>query len=398
MAQAIRLLFNHPERWIHRRVEHVYFKNHAVVRHKISVDFTLPPWVEPVDQVEGENVYIAPLFLLAKDSPKPMREGKRPRRQFLLFGPRPKKQVIPTAPCSNLDLTDENGRSLPLVTRRSINLLAATILLKEAERVLGYQPHGKLAEQIMAIPYRSWLNLEDIFKWLLEAGSHRRDPRRKLREDKPFTELVYILASHSIVAFSLTQPQKRSVYKLSYDEPANESKSISLSAFMRSLGLRSERYFVSLNEIGASASYHLELEIPDELEINAVNLVGKRYQWFDDLESKKNQDYAITQIGRVEEGNIYIPEPLPGRRVGLAWVKLRVRRTGFLISALATSLVITALLALAAYGAPNVLGHKESESATAALLLVPALVAALIARPVSTPSQRRCCVGHASPL
>ncbi len=173
----------------------------------------------------------------------------------------------------------------------------------------------------------------------------------------------------------------RSIYKLSYDEPANETVSKPKGALWRSLGWTSEQYYVRLNEIGASASYHVEIEVPQELEINAIGVVGKRYRWYDDLENRKNSDYLIQQIKIATEGKVYIPEPIPGRRVGLAWVKLRARRSGFLAGALATSLITTIMLALAAVAAPYVVQVGKSESGTAALLLVPALVTAFIVRP-----------------
>jgi len=321
---------------------------------------------------------------LMKDPPKPPREGKRPRRRFILFGgrsPDPTKQPIPTPPYSNLDFLNEHESRLPLVTRRQSSRLAMTILFEVAELTIGTLPEGKLRDEISAIPRLSWSELEDVLDWLLVEQVDKADPRDKLRRNGMFRELVYTLAGHSIVAcLFMGGVPPRSVYKLSYDEPANESVSLSKGALGRSLGLKSERYYVALNEIGASASYHLEIEVPKELEINATNLIGKRYRWFGDLQNKKNSDYVIQQIGSADSGEIYIPKPV-GRRVGLAWVKLRARRTGFLAGALAASAFTTALLGLAAYGAPNVVPDNESESATAALLLVPALLTAYVARP-----------------
>ena len=384
MAQVTRALFAQPERWIHRRVDRVYFKDHEVVHHQVSVDFTLPAGIPAIGKFDGRDIYIAPLFLLAKDTRKPPREGKIPRRRFLAFGRRPPdltKLPIPTAPYSHLDFTDQHGHRLPLVTRRQSSLLAKTLLLEEAERVLEQPADKALEERISAIPSRSWLELVDVLEWMLDEPTESTDPRDKLRADEAFPELAYTLASHSIVACLLDGPQQRSIYKISYDEQLNQSFSTSRGRLRRSLGWKSEQYSVPLNEIGASASYHVEIEVPQELLINSVSLFGKRYRWFgDELLSRTNRDYSIQQVGTVSEGKIYIPEPLSGRRVGVAWVKLRMRRSGFLIGALMTSIVIMAMLIIAAFAVPVVSQENQSESAAAALLLVPALVAVYIAR------------------
>jgi hypothetical protein len=255
------------------------------------------------------------------------------------------------------------------------------MLVEAAERALKKSVPKRLKEEILKIPYRSRLDLAEALKYLFEEKPvFWWDLRHKLRKDDIFPELAYALASHSIIVCVFYGPPGRSIHKLSYDEPLNEGFSIK-KRIRRSLGLNSERYAVPLNEIGASASYHVEMEIPDGLLINAVSLVGKPYRWYTDLKNKQNQSYSIRQVGKVTEGKIYIPEPLPGRRVGLAWVKLRAQRSGFLFGGLVASMLITLTLAVGAFAVPVVIQGHQSEAATATLLLLPAILAAYIARP-----------------
>jgi hypothetical protein len=391
MAQVTRVLFAQPERWIHRRVDRISFKDHQVAHHKVSVDFTLPAGVPPIGKIDGEDIYIAPLFLLAKDAPHPPREGRRSRRRLPGFGrgrPDHVKPTIPTAPYSNLDFTDQNGRRIPLITRRQSGLLAKAVLLDDAERILGKPVAKELGEKISALPSRSWPDLAEVLSWILEEPAYWWcDPRIKLREDETFPELAYTIASHSIVACLLVDgPPRRSLYKLSYDEQLDESFSPRKGHWRQSLGWKPEQYSVPLNEVGGSASYHVEIEVPKELLIDSVNLFGKRYRWFGgNLLDRANRDYAIQQAGSASEGKIYIPQPLPGRRFGVAWVNFRMRRSGFLISAFMTSFVIMVMLIVAAFAVPVVAQENQSESAAAALLLVPALVAVYIARPGEHP-------------
>lgn len=391
MAAVTGLLFERPERWIHRRVERISFKDHQVAHHRISVDFTLPAQLQEIDVVAGKAVYLAPLFLLLKGVRDPLCEGKRPRRRYLPFGERRGDlgmRPIPAAPYSNIDVIDDNGRSVSLLTRRQSTLLAETILCEAAERVLASSLDDELRSALSAVAYRSWPELGNVFEFLLVTpAADPEDPRHRLRLCEAFTELVHTLASHSMIACLVVgqQAPRQLIYKLSYDEQLGESSATLKSRLGRSLGIGNEEYLMPLSEIGAASSYHVETTVPTELMINAEGLVGKRYERFGQLLDDDNLDYCIQQVQATNEGKIYIPSPLPGRRVGFAWVKLRARRTGLMVGALVTSLVITGMLAVAIFAAPIVVDNNESESAAAALLLIPAVVAVYIARPGEHP-------------
>jgi hypothetical protein len=391
MAQVTLTLFRQPQRWIHRRVESIYFKDAQTAHHQVSVDFTLPAGMPGIGKFEGRDIYIAPLFLLQKNSAKPLRSGKLPRRRYFLFGerlPDLNKRPIPTPACSNLDFTSQDGYRLPVVTHEQSSLLGMTMLLEVAEQALGAPPTGTLRDYISAIPQRSIQDLTapmpesdtSMLSWLLDDPDGQFDERKKLREDKYFPQLAYILASHIIVACLLMGgPPRRSIYKLSFESHVTANKK---GALWRSLGWRSQQYYVPLSEIGASSSYHVEIEVPSELLINTVNLIGKSYRRFGDLLNREHPaDYLIQQVGSASDGKLYIPQPIAGRRVGLAWVKLRPRRSGFLTGALVASIITTAMLLLAAVKAPDILRDGKSEAGAAGLLLAPTLLAAYIARP-----------------
>jgi hypothetical protein len=388
MAQVTLELFQRPERWIHRRVECISFKDHHLVHHQVSVDFTLPAGMPSIGEFEGKGIFIAPLFLLVKDSLRPLREGKRPRRRFLVLGegrPDPTKQVIPTATCSHFDFSDQELKRVPLITRRQSNQLASTMLLVAAESALGAPVPEALENDISNIPDGKWSDQTTFLNRLLADGFTPCDDAclyARLREDKIFPDLAWTLASHYIVAcLFMGDAPRRSIYKLSYDQRANEDGPLTKGAIRRSLGWKSEQYHVPLSEIGGSASYHVAIEVPKELLINAVGLVGKHYKHYDELRGKGNRDYFIRQIESVSDGKIFIPRPLPGRRVGLVWVKLRAKRSGFLIGALATSIIISVMLWTTYLKAPAAMRSGNSEAAAAALLLAPALLAAYLLRP-----------------
>ncbi|MFZ1154495.1 MAG: hypothetical protein WAN93_06280, partial [Solirubrobacteraceae bacterium] len=133
-------------------MERIYFKDDKVAHHQVSVDFTLPRDIEPVSEFEGKDVYIAPLFLLAKESLNPLRVGKLPRRRFIIFGRRllePTKLAVPSTPYSNIDFTNQEGHNLPLLTQPQSAQVTEAMLLEEAERLLGRgRVTGQLQDEI----------------------------------------------------------------------------------------------------------------------------------------------------------------------------------------------------------------------------------------------------------
>jgi hypothetical protein len=128
----------------------------------------------------------------------------------------------------------------------------------------------------------------------------------------------------------------------------------------------------------------VEIDTPKELEINATGLVGTRYEMFGpDPRTLNNQqrEYDIYLTKDMADANVYVPEPLPTRRVGVLWVKLRACRPGFLRSALAAAVINSMVLWAVALNADGLVRADRSEAAVALLLLLPAILAAYVARP-----------------
>jgi hypothetical protein len=328
MAEATLALFQQPERWIHQRIERIRIDDNRVARHQLTVEFTLPAGIPPVSDFAGIGLFIAPLFLLVKDAPRPLRSGRLGRRRFTLSRRTPRdsqSHVIPTAPFSNLDFTHQSGRSLALMTRRQSSRLANAILLRAAERVLGEPATVELKRRISAIAHGGWLESQPVLTWMFEERSvHGSDPRLMLRSDDAFLELAYALASHSLIACLLTdQVAPHSAYQLSYDEALVEETTTSKALPGRVLPRRPRQYSLSLSEIGASASYRLEIELAKHLRVDVATLVGKRHRHYGALLSDRDRDYSI-QLSRTADGaRIDIPQPLLGHHVGFTQVTLR---------------------------------------------------------------------------
>ena len=381
MAEVALPLISQPDRWIHRRVERIEFLDRQTIRRQVSVDFTLPTNVTSVGEFEGRQVYLAPLFLLKRDHPRPLRMG----RKWHWWTPGRVKHPprLPMSLFSDLTFVDETGKHLPLITRRQSTNLAGAMLYQAAVQALGKPLPKSLNRMVMAIALGNTARRKDV---LDELFVHPRDQDcEHLRDTNAFAELACMFASHLPIACLLTEgPPGRSIIKLSYVEPLGDDYSAAKGRIRRSLGLKSENLGIPINEIGGGASHHIEVAIPNDLQVNYVSLTGKSYtlanrEWHKLKDEEK--DYSIRQVGTASSGNIYLSEPVPARRMGRISIKMRVKRTGFLTGAFVASGVITLVLTVMALMAPEIIRNVNSATAVAALLLLPSLVAAFIARP-----------------
>ncbi len=382
MAEVALPLLLRPERWIHRRVEQIRFIDRQTIHRQVSVDFTLPTNCTPVGNFDGRDVYLAPLFLLRRDHPRPLRIGKEqhwwaPWRRY------PKR--LPMSLFSDVTFVDQVGKRLPLITRRQSTRLASVMLQLMAVRMLDKPLSDDLRTDIAGIAIgnreRRKVALESIFRHESKLSEHDRAALR----DSDFAELACMIATHVPVICLFTDgPPGRSIVKLSYVEPLAVDQSIGKGRIRRSMGWKSENLAVGVNEIGAAGSHHIEIAIPDDLRVNYVSLAGKRYtlanvDW-SRLQSKE-KDCLIRQVGTATSGNVYLSELPFARRMGRVSIKMRVRRSRFLAGALVASIIITGVLAVFATVASHVLANANSDAAVAALLLLPSVVATYIARP-----------------
>lgn len=365
-----------PARWIHRRVERVEFADDRFARHRVSVDFSLPPEAERVADIGGQPVFLAPLFLLPKDHPKPEAE--------------PGRSVL--AVYSNLDLADGTGAAVPLVSRRTGSKIAGAILVARALQILGPEI-GDLRNRITGIAVSDSLAVgTPSLHYVMEERCDPNDDRTFLRLDPTFSELAYAFASHWLVVYPILNPHplERTIIKLAYNKLNQPTQGSLGTEILKGLGWKSTIHGTRLTQIGGAASYHLEIKLPPELEATEVGIYGRPYKlgWggtstISAMRRPEPHGYFIRQPEIIPEAHIYLTGG-PERRIGGAWAKLRARRSGFLIGAfVATGVISLTLFLYAAYARDIELATSigGSSAAITALLLIPTLVAAYIARP-----------------
>lgn len=383
MAAVVLALFYSPSKWIHRRVERIRFLDRRTIRRQVSVDFTLPTGITSVGTFENRPVYIAPLFLLVRDRPRPLREGRKWDR-WTPWRDEYRKR-LPMSLFSEVTLRDESGARLPLATRHQSALLANAILQKAAAQAIKHPLSTKLRDEITNVAEGNRLERRTALENILVDDETALDPEYAKLRDTDFAELACTLATHlPIVCLFTGGAPGRSIVKIAYDEPLDEESLATRGRLRRGIGWKSEYLSVRVNEIGAAASHHIEVEIPEELQVNSVALTGKQYvaanRPWGELE-RKEKSYFIRQVGSASNGNVYLTELPAERRMGRVSVKMRVRRTRFLMGALVASGIITAVLAALATLAPEILRTDNSQTSVAALLLLPSVVATYIARP-----------------
>jgi hypothetical protein len=382
LAEVTLPLILEPERWIHRRVERIQFIDRQTVRRQVSADFTLPGQIAPIQLHDGQEVYAAPLFLLKRDHPRPFRVGRS--KPWWSGDADQFRERMPMSLFSDLTLMDQAGVHQPLITRLESTRLASALLRHAAIRT----SHGPLsADQLRDLAAvalaRRKARKEALGRLLVQRPSNPRSLTPLGESDA--AELICMMATClPIVLLFKDRPPPRSIFKLSYVAPLDDDQAMLKWLIPRSMGWKSENLAVTINEIGAAASHHIEVEIPGDLQVNYVSLTGKRYTranvpW-QDLKSQ-DRDCAIRQVGTASSGNIYLSELPFARRLGRVSIKMRVRRTGFLMGALVTSIIITAVLLALTLLSNHLVNSGSPATPVAALLLFPSLVAAYIARP-----------------
>jgi hypothetical protein len=190
--------------WVARRVETVTFADPDTVRRRVSVDFTVPK-LPPVLELDSPPLRFLPLALLRK------------RR------------------LTNLDLRDEHGCALPLLTRRANGPLAAAALVEAAlalqpNRTITDLPDGNLSQELWEIAtcgrddaHKAWRSLAQT-----RTGDSKveRELRTTLTRSWRFLSLANDLSRNFIVLTPLfLANNERRIIKFAYTEPAQLPRS-----------------------------------------------------------------------------------------------------------------------------------------------------------------------------
>jgi hypothetical protein len=333
-----------------------------------------------MDTPSGSPIYAAPLYLLRRDHPDPLREGKPHHFWTPWRDEHPRR--LPLSLFSDLTFQDEAGTHLPLITRQQSTALAALMLGKLGARTLGKPLSKDLAETIAKVAQSNRYNRKKALEALTDPDA--ADEYKKLSNDPVFAEFACTVATHLPIVSFFEELPDRKITKLSYISPIDPDESMVKAKLRRVSGVKSEYFAVSINEVSASASHHIEVTLPEHLQLNYIAMTAKEYRsanvpWKDLAPAERA--CSVRQVGKANSGNIYLSELPFERRMGRVSLKLRTRGTGFMLGALSASFSITLLMLVMAWAAPDILKDSRSEAAAVTLLLLPTVVAAYLARP-----------------
>ncbi|HET6551235.1 MAG TPA: hypothetical protein VFG79_22405 [Solirubrobacter sp.] len=222
IAAGFASLLTRHAAWLHRRVETMTVLSHEQVRRSVSVDFTVP--LEHRDDLQlADGQWIVPLALLAKG------------------------ELV------HFDLRAEDLSSVPLLRSEETQVIARELLYLLADLDLDEGDEvpdiGALIERVLtAAPEEADAAAEAAAAW-----------RNRLPS---FAALAERLSSHFLLCAVLGDVARRRVVKFAYDE----------------LFGRPERAVHHYDVPGCAegASYHAEVDVPDELRARATTLIDTR--------------------------------------------------------------------------------------------------------------------------
>jgi hypothetical protein len=341
-------------KWIVRRTESVNLRDDTQVARRVVVDFYVPP------SADGCRIpRHLPLTLLRK-----------------------------VAPASNIDFVDEEDRSVSLLSLRENAGLSATALNEALEFVLPELPHLETARTCWQLasgtPNEAVEALKRLTALIVE---HRRprDPYPEYQTALRIQRLILIartLAMNSIIWVMNDCPAgTRRVIKFTYEEPVEILSSL-LKRLGIFLGLRSVKLGFKTPHLRSSQTYHFEMSVPGSLELHDADRDVDIHE-ATDIASRRDPTFFKTF-----RRDLHLYYDLVGTRTLVSnriSVKCRAGRRGFLSLALASAVLIAALL----WSAWLLRKHLDSEAASQAIppvmLLVPAVLVSMVNRPGEHP-------------
>jgi hypothetical protein len=387
--------------WIRRRVEQFRFVDGVRVRRFMSIDFMTPPALP----ASPAGVFLAPLALPNK------------------------------APLLNLDIIDDEGRTLPVLTLDENGAIASELLRRlSLELVLATKRFGAL-DGLVALdlhdiagagygesdrPSRTERNVRvetalDRFRqaYAVTAPATEADQQRQLiwgsNGVRPFLDL---LSDRFILFVRLrSEPSDRRIVKLSYEERVvREDEWNGLVGFLaglwrnrkETLGAAPYQFNLPTRALYAASSYHTEVAAPDQLLIARAEL-GRAVHYVDtrdgterpggraEITNARNEPRAHLTSPGLRPGSSHVA-PLHQEAVELGYVDIDLKlRPGPVFLLLAVSTLITGMLVIGLV--LRGLGlHVDQATGASLLIAAPGVLAAYLV-PAGEPLLRRMFLG-----
>jgi len=229
--------------WLHRRVEHLSWTDRRTLRWQFSVDFTIPRDLEPFrEEGGGASVFFVPVALLRK-----------------------------WPPLSALDLRDENGHPIPLLTSIKNRQVDAAVLVALAPP--GYL-RDQLEEDLRNVSLLPSKQAEDALASVsdaLKAGRNHLTDEQYARWSQAGEVAATVTSSSILWVRVVGQVGERHIVKCSFEHFAETELKLR-RRFFAAFSWGPARYQYELANLGERGSYHLEITPPPGLQIRGANL------------------------------------------------------------------------------------------------------------------------------
>jgi hypothetical protein len=229
-------------------------------------------------------------------------------------------------------------------------------------RVVAGEPEAATAE------FDTWRDLAQ------DNASNHRDDWAALLADDAFVDYALALTGSFVLIAACNLPMdQRMLFKLSYEEPFGEEDGLNpLKQLLVRLGWRRKTVVIEAPTVNFSASYHLEIPAPPDLEIDAARLT------FEAPTSAELPEEVFDD--NRQRAHLYKADIDP-EVVGRALIYLRHRRDSYLVAALLTGLLISVLIGAALIRLDEIAAKPEhGQTAAAVLLVAPTIMAAYLFR------------------
>lgn len=275
-AAKLGFLIADESTWVERRVESVSFISETKHRRHTSVHFDVPGFPQRPGTAPSATLVWVPIALLKKDVLR------------------------------NLDVRDEEGRALPVLSARQHAELVSRFLIQQAEVILDLPP-DKLDPRIV-----QWLGAAIGDE---SAAPAPPDPDvaaqvNQLRANETITSYLRDLSRNFMLLARVDAwAHSTRIVKFAYDfdldaEPIRRTGMIALlRAIAIPLGLSDYRTRFATPSMFDAKSYHVEVVCPEELSITEAVL-----SW----ESAHHERHDLATDFRVDRAHLYSTEPQPG--------------------------------------------------------------------------------------
>lgn len=326
--------------WVHRRVERIRFIDDTAISRKVSIDYDLrssPLWPVIKEQSRQDVDFMLPAAILRK------------------------------WPLTSFSLTDSGGQSRRVLQRREYSEHASAMI---GDALRGRAPNAarpRLDEETKLLVGENWRESHHaLARMRSEIQGHENPEGSRLLSDVVFRFLSEELTRNFILFTPVRLPTEAAgVLKLEYVAPLIwESVNVP-----KRLGWHPHLFSFQIASAGQAASYHVEVEAPEGLELKRAALL------------RQGQADAVTEVwGR--KSRIHLNTTDQPRFVNYSLdVQLQPQRRGILRSALAGSAFTFGAVLVLLLLRNRLLGDSVDTSAVAAIVFsVPAIVLILVNR------------------